>query len=68
MTLTVDDDGGADYTSIQAAIDNSSDGDTIRVFEGTYRELVSVNRSITLQGNGSEETIIDGSGRCTFSR
>ena len=28
-TITVDDGGGADYTSIQAAVDNASAGDTM---------------------------------------
>jgi hypothetical protein len=30
-TIYVDDDGGADYTNIQDAIDNASEGDTIFV-------------------------------------
>ena len=37
-TIYVDDDGGADYTKIQDAIDNASDGDTIFVYEGLYFE------------------------------
>ena len=56
--ITVGDDGGADYTTIQAAIDNATDGDTIRVWEGTYREIVLVNKTVSLIGNGSEVAII----------
>ena len=33
-TITVDDSGGADYSSIQNAVNNATEGDTIRVFEG----------------------------------
>jgi pectin methylesterase-like acyl-CoA thioesterase len=36
VTLTVDDDGGADYTTIQAAVNAASSGDTIYVRAGTY--------------------------------
>jgi len=48
--------------SIQDAINKSSEGDTIRVWEGTYDENITVNRSITLIGNGTAETTIDGDG------
>ncbi len=61
-TITVDDDGGADYTKIQAAIDAAEDGDTVRVYEGTYYGNVIVNKSIDLVGDGSEATTIDGQG------
>ena len=61
-TITVDDDGGADYTKIQDAINASENGNTIRVFDGTYIENVIVNKSINLIGNGSEITSIDAKG------
>lgn len=35
-TIYVDDDGNADYTNIQDAIDNANDVDTIFVYNGTY--------------------------------
>ncbi|MCK4614292.1 MAG: PPXXXP-CTERM sorting domain-containing NosD-like protein, partial [Thermoplasmata archaeon] len=61
-TITVDDDGGANYTKIQDAIDAAEDGDTIRVYEGTYSENVVVNKTVSLIGNGSANTTIDGGG------
>ncbi len=59
-TITVDDDVGADYTKIQDAINNAEEGDMIRVWEGTYSENVVVDKSVSLVGNGSEVTTIDG--------
>ena len=59
-TITVDDDGGADFSSIQEAVDAAEAGDTIRVFDGTYYENIVLNKTVTLLGNGSETTIIDG--------
>jgi len=59
-TITVDDDGGADFESIQDAIDAANDGDTIRVFAGAYNENVIIRKTLNLVGNGSEETTIDG--------
>lgn len=55
------DDEGADYTSIQDAIDNASDGDTVFVFSGVYYENVIINKSINLIGEDKSTTIIDGS-------
>lgn len=57
-TITVDDDGGADYTTILDAVDNSTDGDVIRIFNGSYKESIIINTSISLIGNGSEDTFI----------
>jgi parallel beta-helix repeat protein len=61
--IYVDDDGGADYTSIQDAIDNSQDGDTIYVFSGIYYENVDIyRRDLNLLGEDTDTTIIDAGG------
>ena len=62
ITITVDDDGPADYSNIQDAIKASSDGDTVYVFNGTYFENVVVNKTINLTGESRDSTIIDGGG------
>jgi parallel beta-helix repeat protein len=49
-TWSVDDSGEADFTRIQDAINNASDGDTIIVHSGVYYENVVVNKSVTLKG------------------
>jgi len=61
-TLVVDDDEGAwaGFTTLQSAIWNASDGDTIRVYNGTYGENVIVNVSVSIVGNVSQESLILG--------
>jgi len=59
-TITVDDDGPADFNNIQAAIDDANAGDTIVVAEGTYYENIRMKDGITLQGSDPHGTIIDG--------
>jgi parallel beta-helix repeat protein len=51
-TITVDDDGGADYISIQTAVNNSTDGDTILVYPGTYNENVDVYKQLNITSTG----------------
>ncbi len=53
-TLTVDDSGGADFTSIKTAVDASIPGDTIYVRAGTYIEKVHVHKRLTLEGAGAD--------------
>ena len=53
---------GGDHVTIQDAINNASSGDTIYVWAGTYYENVVVNKTLTIIGNGSAETTINGSG------
>ena len=60
--IYVDDDGEADYTKIQDAIDNASDGDTVFVYNGTYYENIVIGKSIDLIGENRNNTIIDGAG------
>jgi hypothetical protein len=60
-TWTVDDDGPADFHTIQEAISAAKLGDTIYVHNGTYSEHVVVNKNdLTLFGENKDATIIDG--------
>jgi len=59
-TWIVDDDGPADFTSIQEAINAASAGDTIYVKAGIYYEHVVANKSVSLVGEDSGMAIIDG--------
>lgn len=60
IIIYVDDDGGADYTNIQDAINSVIDGDTIFVYNGIYYENIILNKSINLIGENKETTIING--------
>jgi parallel beta-helix repeat protein len=46
-----------DYTTIQAAINAASPGDTIVVDPGEYDEQVIINKSLTIQGMGNDTII-----------
>lgn len=59
-TWTVDDDGSADFSRIQDAVDAASHGDTIFVYDGIYNENLVVAKSISLLGASKETTIVDG--------
>jgi len=61
-TWIVDDDGPADFTSIQGAVDAANPGDTVYVKNGTYYENVDVNKAISLTGESKENTVVDGGG------
>jgi len=63
-TITVDDDGGQDYTAIQTAIDNAADGDTIEVYPGEYAgDLVITGKTLTIIGYGTDKSVINGTGK-----
>jgi len=55
--------GPNNYTSIQAAIDAASDGDTVFVYDDSspYYEHVTIDKSINLIGEDKKSTVIDGS-------
>jgi parallel beta-helix repeat protein len=60
--LYVGGDGPGNYSRIQDAIDNASDGDTVFVFDDSspYYENIVVGKSITIQGENKNSTIIQG--------
>jgi nitrous oxidase accessory protein NosD len=58
--LYVGGSGPNNYSMIQDAIDNASNGDIIFVYSGIYYENVIINLNITLNGEDKYSTIIDG--------
>ena len=68
-TIYVDDDNTSGpwngtqeypYQNIRDGINNSDNGDTVFVYNGTYYENVIINKSINLVGENKEITIVDG--------
>lgn len=61
-TLYVGGNGPNNYTKIQDAIDNATEGDTVFVYDDSslYYENVRINKSIGLIGENKETTRIDG--------
>ena len=50
------------YNTIQSAIDDADNGNTILVSNGTYNENVDVTKSLSIIGENKNTTIIDGGG------
>jgi len=61
-TLYVGGNGPDNYTTIQAAVDAASDGDTVFVYDDSspYYENVDIDTSIHFVGENRNTTIIDG--------
>ena len=51
--------GPGNYSSVSTAVFGANIGDTIYVYPGVYRELVYVDKPVTLIGESNETTIID---------
>jgi parallel beta-helix repeat protein len=60
-TLYVGGSGGDNYTTIQSAIDDASDGNTVFVYDDSspYIERIQIDKSINLIGEDRNTTIID---------
>jgi len=56
---------GCDSTTVQGAIDAAQRGDVIRVQAGTYAETVRIDKDLTIEGEPSARSIIDGDRQAT---
>ncbi len=54
--------GPNNYTSIQDAIEDAHNNDTVYVFNGTYYEAVLIDKPLTLVGENKKTTILEGNG------
>ena len=53
-------DTSTDYYKIQHAIDNASAGDILHVWAWTYHENIEIDEQISIIGNGTTNTTING--------
>lgn len=58
QTITVDDDGPADFSNIQSAIDASQHGDTIEVFPGDYASISFGGKAVRVTSTDPDEPSI----------
>ena len=50
---------------IQNCVDLAANGDAIKLSAGIFREIVDIEKSLTIYGTGSGATIVDGNGMST---
>ncbi|RLF50126.1 MAG: hypothetical protein DRN19_05150, partial [Thermoplasmata archaeon] len=62
-TLYVGGEGEGNYSKIQDAIDDASNGDRVFVYSGIYNESIILDKSIDLIGECKEKTIIIAQGK-----
>jgi len=65
ITLYVGGNGPGNYTKIQDAIDNATEGDTVYVYSGFYAENIIIRTSLQLVGENRSSTVIDAGGKTT---
>jgi len=58
QTLTIAQDGSGDYSTIRAAMEAASEGDTILLAPGTYAESVIIAKAVTLSGEGDRADVV----------
>jgi parallel beta-helix repeat protein len=58
--LYVGGSGPGNFSKIQDAVDNASEGDIVFVYSGLYKENILIRTSIQLKGMETSTTIIDG--------
>jgi parallel beta-helix repeat protein len=59
-TLYVNSNGTTQYSTIQHAIDEALQNNTIYVHAGVYHENLIINKSVVLRGEDNTKTVIDG--------
>jgi parallel beta-helix repeat protein len=62
LTLYVGGNNSGNYSTIQKAIENASNGSIIYVYNGTYFENIVLEKSITLRGENKNGVILSSAG------
>lgn len=56
----VDDDGGFDFTTLQAAVDAAAEGDTVLVRSGSYASVVIDGKSLSVVADADAKALVTG--------
>jgi len=59
-TLYVGGSGPGNYTTIQHAVNDANEGDIIYVYNGTYKENIEIDKSISIIGEDRNSTVVKG--------
>ncbi len=57
-TIYIDDEGGKDFKTIQEGVDEASQGDTLFIHDGIYKENIVIRKSTWLKGESVKNTIV----------
>jgi parallel beta-helix repeat protein len=66
-TWYINQDGSADFTDLQSAINTASDGDTIVISAGEYQSILNITKSVTISSDRNAKFFDNHSGKAIIT-